>query len=458
MTARANTQPVIQPMPTNPLVLADEEIEAALLGGLILDSDPQHVAFKRVMHLSPAHFANPRHKKIYAALHNLYERQIVFDRQTVLSALKAMGNVSEAGEEYLTSLVMLAGDNTSYYARILQQTEWLRDAEAQVLALLNTVRDRRISGTNKARKLNETAVDLMRKSSMVFGAPSHLLSVMAEEFSDAYAEAPELEIGLSTGYAQWDHATRGFKKGNAYGVAGRPGDGKSILGENLMMNLMRGGKHTLIISLEMDEREYFDRALCIESQIEDEAIKRKTFKEGQAARFIETVERFTTTYAGARQMHIKYMDQPTLSDIKSTITELHYQYGLDAVMIDYLDGRFVTPDKPGQDDLKTLGAFSRMLSNLARELHIIVIEMLQTTRESEKRGGEPLMSDVYGASAIEKDLYFLGILKIDTPYSLALGHGKTNMHIVKSRSGGKGQIVEFESRYSVFTFASWEGN
>lgn len=447
-------QSSVTPLPT-PIQssILDVGMEDALLGGLLFASDLNNTMFKRVAHLPDTAFATPKNRKLWQIMHALNADGIVIDDRTIRSKL---GTISLEGETHLTNLLAQAGQHPDQYAKVLARCEWRRDAEAQTLAALNAIRNSKLTDPQVSEQLNMINVDLLRKSSHVFGAPSVLLSDMAHDHKRAQPKRGS-DYGYSTGYPLLDKAMKGFKRGKVYGLVGRPGYGKSILGQNLIMHQVHDGTVTAIITLEMLAKDYFMRALCMESQIDEDTIARQTMTDQQKARYNEALLKLSEVYIGAQQMHLVYMNVPTMAQLRAKIMELHVLYGLEVLMIDYLDDRFVAPNKEHRDSVAILGAFSKMIADITKELNIVTISLLQTGRSAARKGGTPAMEDAHGSSAFEKDLDFMGIITIETPYTESMGYGETHLTIVKSRTGGTNTVIKFRAELPTFTFNPYTG-
>lgn len=454
MTAERNPASPITPLehPAAPSMILDRGMEEALLGGLLVAGDAHNTIFKRISRLEKTAFAAPKNRKLWGVMQDLNAEGLMIDDKTVRTRL---GPISTEGEAYLRDLMIQAGSNPEHYAKVLEQLEWRRDAEAQTLAQLNAIRNPKLTGPQVAEQINSNSLDLLRKSSNVYGAPSELMSDVAAAYRES-KPATDGEHGYPTGYPLLDRAMKGFKRGKVYGIVGRPGFGKSILGQNFLMHQMHDGRVTAIITLEMLVKDYFMRALCMESQIDEDTITRRAMDAKQRARFDEALFKLSEVYIGAQQMHMVYMNMPTMAQLRAKIMELHLLYGLEVLMIDYLDDRFVTPNKEHRgDSVSILGVFSKMIADIAKELNIVIISLLQTGRAAAKRGGTPSMEDVHGSASLEKDVDFMGVITIETEYTESMGYGETHLTIVKSRTGGKNQVIKFRSELPAFTFNPW---
>ncbi|HZH92061.1 MAG TPA: DnaB-like helicase N-terminal domain-containing protein [Pyrinomonadaceae bacterium] len=76
--------------------------ERAIIGAVIRDNDLMKYAAE---HLSPASFNISEHHHIFAAMSELYKRQVAISKQNIVSELRSRDNLdASGGEEYVASL------------------------------------------------------------------------------------------------------------------------------------------------------------------------------------------------------------------------------------------------------------------------------------------------------------------------------------------------------------------
>ena len=80
--------------------------------------------------------------------------------------------------------------------------------------------------------------------------------------------------GLSSGFHDLDLLTQGFQKSDLIIIAGRPSMGKTALGLNIALNVIRDSKlPVLFFSLEMSKEQIMYRLLSIEANINQARLK-----------------------------------------------------------------------------------------------------------------------------------------------------------------------------------------
>jgi len=172
----------------------------------------------------------------------------------------------EGWQDY--EVLQLAGDtpsasNVVAYAEILLQA-WKRRSVARVAsALVSDMRgDADLDAASMAAvsKINEITASVQRSG------PMSAKSALKGWFADFQrrAQSGETMTGLPTPWTEINALTYGLDPGRLYVIAGRPGAGKSVLGENLWSCTAMSGKRgsgiqNLVASLRECRCQQFDR-------------------------------------------------------------------------------------------------------------------------------------------------------------------------------------------------------
>lgn len=445
----ASITPLPQPPSQAAPVLEEAQIEAALLGHILLGMTAQD--FQVYAHLTADYFNNDKHKRLWTLIQGVAGEGLTID----LTSIKARsGKMTEAGEAFLTDILTQAGNNPRDYKMILQWIECRRKIEAQLTAMLHINRNRGLSLTQVAGELNRMVTELQVRISSIIGPLSLAYAEMAEDYHAHYTTEDYSGIGISTGYPDLDRSINGFERGRTYVVGAESGGGKSIMVQNFAHRLADSNLRVGFLSFELPEKEYMLRGLAADTMIDMNRIKKRQIDQQEAKRFAEVVARLQH-----RKDHLQYiyMKQPTLADVLSKIRSLYLTYGIDAVVLDYIKPSRFTPalKEHRGNDVAFLGAITEAVSSITKELNIITFEPFQTTRESQKDGSKPSKTAFQGSSSIEQDADVAMILTQHEAYTEAMGHGEMHLHIVKSRTGGEGDVIRLESRKSMFRFDPW---
>lgn len=206
----------------------------------------------------------------------------------------------------------------------------------------------------------------------------------------------ETLIGLSTGLSDLDEQLGGLQPEQLIIIAGRPAMGKTTLAMGFVIDaVVRQAKSGLVVSLEMSKGQLIDRAVASEGKIPLSLIKNGTACETHghelsiASTKIHKSKLFIADRAGA-----------TVGRIRSLARRHKMRYGLDILMVDYLQ----LMEGEGGNRTEEVSGISRGCKLLARELGIPVVLLSQLSRKCEERPNKrPIPSDLRESGAIEQD-------------------------------------------------------
>lgn len=203
-------------------------------------------------------------------------------------------------------------------------------------------------------------------------------------------------MGLSTGLSDLDEKLGGLLPEQLIIVAGRPAMGKTTLAMGFAShNAIHANKSCLVISLEMSKGQLLDRVIASEGKIPLSLIKNGTACQSHGPQ--------QTAAAGAvRSANLFFADKSgaTVGRIRSLARRHKMRYGLDFLMIDYLQ----LMDGEGGNRTEQISSISRGCKLLARELQIPVVLLSQLSRKCEERPNKrPIPSDLRESGAIEQD-------------------------------------------------------
>ena len=189
----------------------------------------------------------------------------------------------------------------------------------------------------------------------------------------------QLLTGIPSGFDDWDALSHGLNPGELIIIAGRPGMGKSRFSTNVAQSIaLKHGKSVGIFSLEMSVQEIAMRILASEAEV-------PLRKRRPSDRDWDRIHRAARRIADAR-IFIDDSASPTLLEVSSKSRRLKLEKGLDLLIVDYLQlmqagGRY-------ENRNLEIGAITRGLKGLAKELSIPVIALSQLSRQPERRGSD----------------------------------------------------------------------
>ncbi|HFL2185774.1 TPA: replicative DNA helicase [Pseudomonas putida] len=263
----------------------------------------------------------------------------------------------------------------------------------------------------------------------------------------------ETLIGLSTGLADLDEKLCGLQPEQLIIVAGRPAMGKTTLAMGFVLDaVVRQKKSGLVISLEMSKGQLLDRAVAAEGRVPLNLIKNGSACETHGAELCAAAAKLNHA-----NLFIADRAAATVGRIRSLARRHKMRYGLDILMIDYLQ----LMDGEGGNRTEAVSSISRGCKLLARELGIPVILLSQLSRKCEERPNKrPVPSDLRESGAIEQDADVILFVYRDEVY-----HENSEFKGVAEIIVGKGRDIEtgtvraaFLGQYNRFETlsASWQ--
>ena len=256
--------------------------------------------------------------------------------------------------------------------------------------------------------------------------------------------------GIPTGFQALDKLLEGFQPSDMIIVAGRPGMGKT----GFLLTIARhvGGtlhKHVAIFSLEMPNEQLVQRLLAQEAKVNSQDLRTGKLSDAQWQRVNEAADKLSNAT-------IFLDDTPAITptQLRSKCRRLHMEYGLDLVMIDYL--QLMTSGTRTENRVQEVSYISRSLKGLARELNVPVVAAAQLSRAVEQRTKKrPMLSDLRESGSLEQDADVVMFLYRDKIYNKETERQDVAEVIVaKHRNGPIGDIeLIFKEDYAQFTNA-----
>ena len=219
--------------------------------------------------------------------------------------------------------------------------------------------------------------------------------------------------GIATGFIDLDYRTSGLQPSDLILIAARPFMGKTAFVLNIADYVgVRRQKTCLIFSLEMSKEQLVNRMLAMESNVDSQKLRTGTLTDADWDAVVEGIG----TIGNSKLM---IDDTPSISvmELRSKCRKIKLEYGLDLVMIDYL--QLMTGSVKNSDNRQQeISEISRSLKALARELNAPVIALSQLSRACETRTDHrPMLSDLRESGAIEQDADVVMFLYRDDYYN-----------------------------------------
>jgi replicative DNA helicase len=431
----------------------NEEAEASVLGAILLTEQALDGLVLEIG-LKAAHFYRPRHQLIFGSMIRLKEKAEpeAVDALTVCDDLRRAGELEQAGgEAYVHSLpsVVPAVGAVMDYARIVRDDALLRS----VLTTTREIQNAALSQRGDPRELIERAEAALFRIGHDGGtAEMRSLEAVLHAEIDKLEELSRTDVGLTgtpSGFADLDALTGGFQPGNLIVLAARPSMGKSTLATNIAENAaIDHGVPVALFSLEMSETELAHRFIASQAKVSSDELRKGRVRGDRWPKVLNAVEKLASA-----PIFIDDSSDIGVLEMRAKARRLHSrQGGLGLIVVDYL--QLVRADGRSDSRVEQVGAISRGLKILARELEIPVIAVSQLSRAVEARHPPlPMLSDLRESGQLEQDADLVMFVYREDYYlkEESERQGEADILIAKHRNGPIGSVaLTFLPKYPRF--------
>ncbi|GAC1386873.1 MAG: replicative DNA helicase [Candidatus Saccharimonadales bacterium] len=423
----------------------NSEAEASLLGAILIDAD---AIVKVADSIGPDDFYEDRHKRIYEAMRQLYEKHSPVDVLTLSDQLKGTGFLEMVGgPPYLTELTNFVptAAHAEQYAEIVSQKALRR-------RLIKASQDIVGLGYDEAQSLQDLIEQAESKLFEV--SQRHVkqdVTSLETILSDSFDRLDELHKdkgkirGVPTGFKDLDNLLAGLQRSDLFILAARPSMGKTAMVLNLAHNVaVQASEPVLIFSLEMSKEQLVDRMLSRESGVDAWALRTGNLTDSD----FEKLGQAMGTLSEA-QIYIDDSPGITVSDLRTKARREAHQRPLGLIIVDYLQlmsggSRFGNESNRVQE----ISEISRGLKGLARELNVPLIALSQLSRSVESRNPQiPQLADLRESGSIEQDADVVAFLDREDYYNPESERQNImDVFIKKHRNGPTGAVELYFDR------------
>ncbi|HET7302477.1 MAG TPA: replicative DNA helicase [Candidatus Saccharimonadales bacterium] len=421
------------------------EAEASLLGAILIDSD---ALVKIADIVTAADFHDQRHKRIYEAVQQLYERRSPIDVLTLADQLKTTGFLDMiGGPGYLSELTNFVptAAHVEQYADIVAQ----KAVRRRLIATSQQLTELGYDETKAIRELIEEAESNLFDVSQqhVKQTISSIENILAESFErldDLHKDKNKLR-GIPTGFRDMDGILAGLQRSDLFILAARPSMGKTAFSLSLAHNVAVQAKEpVLIFSLEMSKEQLVDRLLAMESGVDAWALRTGNLTDND-------FEKISHAMGALGEAKIFIDDTPgiTVSDLRTKARREAHKQPLGLIIVDYLQLMSGGSKFGGGDNrVQEISEISRGLKSIARELNVPLIALSQLSRSVENRKPQiPQLADLRESGSIEQDADVVAFIYREDYYNPETER-KNIMDILikKHRNGATGGVELFFER------------
>ncbi len=405
-----------QSPPKQAALPSNVEAEAAFLGACLLDN---RVLEDLPVPLSPAHFHEPLHSRIFERIQQVTGNNLLANPVTLKpyfeadEAMRALG-----GPGYLAQLT---GSGASLigardFARQIHELALLRELVAVGRSLVEAATDTSETLDPLAQiEQAETALYRVSGGDAELGQARSLgqaVTIAVAGIEKALNSGGHLS-GITTGLDSINAKIGGLHNSDLVILGGRPGMAKTALATNIAFSAaerwMRDkdagipddknmGAKTLFFSLEMAADQLATRILAEQSGISSEALRMGRISHSD-------FDNLSSAAARVQSLPLFIDDTPalTIAALRTRARRLKRRHNIGLVIVDYLQ-LLQGSGKSSDNRVQEISEISRGLKTLAKELNVPVLALSQLNRAVESRDDKrPQLADLRESGSIEQD-------------------------------------------------------
>ncbi len=423
------------------------EAEKSVLGSMLIDDEAIGLGLEI---LDEGWFYEESHRKIYAAILELYNNRKKIDLITLTDKLRNDGHLEAVGgATFLSSLIEFVptSANVEHYAGIVKEKGILRELiksatqiVAESFAGKSTVEDI----VDNAEQLIFKIADLKQRQQSFH--IKDLVRTSIENLDKLY-QRKEHVTGIPSGFKDFDYMTSGLQNSDLIIIAGRPSMGKSAFAVSMAENAsIEHGRAVAFFSLEMSKESLVQRMLCSQARVDAHKVR---------SGFLSPSDWPELTRAASVLSKSKIFidDTPSISalELRAKARRLKANHDIQLIVVDYL--QLMRGGGKVESRQQEISEISRSLKAIARELSIPVIALSQLSRAVESRQDHrPQLSDLRESGAIEQDADVVILLMREEYYNPTdENRGIAEIIVAKQRNGPTGTVkLMFKKEYMRF--------
>jgi replicative DNA helicase len=180
--------------------------------------------------------------------------------------------------------------------------------------------------------------------------------------------------------------------GRVWVIAGKPGDGKSVLMQNFLESAVALGKKVRIYPLEMTQQEQAYRLLCSQGNLDNQSVWKGMMTRAEQAALMDAVKKL-----GIARCDIVDVNGASASEILADIE----QSDCDVAMVDYLQLMEDDGNKKGSRE-EIIASISRRLKRTAVKCGKVILTASQLNDFGQLRESRAIGQDADHVVYIEK--------------------------------------------------------
>lgn len=416
------------------------EAEQSVLGSMLIDSR----CVPEVMeHLRAEDFYVSQNRNIFEAIQSMFTLNETIDPVTVIDKLTVRGVLeASGGRSYILKLLEVTPTavNVAQYIKIVRDKATLRNVDEITAEIHNVI----ASGEGEAEEVVEFAEQKIyeirnEKKSKGIAPIRDVLENTYAHLGNLAKNAGKLP-GTPTGFSTVDAFLTGLNNSDLVILAANTGVGKTSFALNICANAAKySNKAVVVFSLEMSNEQLALRLISGEALVDSKKLRTGLLDDDEWVAIAHASETLANT-----KIYLADATGITVNEMKAKCRRLGEEIGL--VIIDYL--QLVQSGIRADSRTNEVAAISRALKIMAKDLNVPILCLSQLSRESDKQGRRPRLSDLRESGSIEQDADVVMILyreDKETPE-------RVKLLVEKNRHGSTGDIdLHWDGKYTKFT-------
>ena len=409
--------------------LVDDPAEGSVIGGLMFN-DKTDIAAEAVSILNADDFYQSANQIIWREIKRLASTGQDVNFNTVYSAL------SDIGQDYTSYVMRLANETFSQTnivnsAKRVKQLSGLRKALNAIYQASEELTGRGDPSERMKKAMSIVSEIGNQEETADLKNPVDVMMNVLNMMEVAFENKTGL-TGISSGFENVDHFTKGFSAPDLIVVAAPPSMGKTTLSLNFAEHaafISEEPKNVLVFSLEMSAEQLMQKTISNLGSLYLNKIKNgKALEEKQDFARIGRAQEIIVK----RQKNFLIDDSAGLTgaDIHAKARRAALRFGgkIDLIVVDYLH----KIEAEGENEVIQIRNKIRAMKNLAKKQQCPVIVLSQLNRSLT---GRPEMKNLLGSSAIEQEADIIIFLYDEDYQGVRNEQSLTEVIIAKNRMG-----------------------
>lgn len=376
-------------------------------------------------------FANRDHQYIFAGIQNAVQERSDPTVPYIIEYLKS-NNRSQA-VEYVTGLASVPGSvsQAAEYAKVVKSLSVSRRLGSVGAEIIDIAAERRTdyeTALSEAEVLLRGLSDALPKNER----SPHVADILKN--IESHTEADQTPIDFS---GTLQSMTGGLQSGHFWVVGGFSSTGKSAFASNIALDVVRQNKSVAIISAEMTQEQYIKRMLAIQSGVPLRDIQNRITIGLDRQSRLEDARRMLEQ----SRLYI-YDNLYRMPQIRTEMTRMKSQRGLDLLILDYIQNVSVTGD-----EVSDAREVALECQRIAKDLSCAVLAFSQLSNaqaQYEISGGDDNYYSLKGHGAIRDAADVILTLHRDRAR-------QSSLLKVKFRKNRHGPISDFDCKFDLET-------